>query len=135
MNRTLLIDPKTSCVRVLRDATQLWCNFHNSRSILVVAFSSCVGIVAFLWLFVRLFVNILMREQTLRGKSNHGAILRQPCRYCLKGTCTRSPCECWLPPECQFCGTETGCKAGDILLFLDTLRPRDNDGSEGVAAL
>ena len=27
---------------------------------------------------------------------------RQPCRYYLKGTCTRTPCGYWHPPECQF---------------------------------
>ena len=26
------------------------------------------------------------RKRSIRGKSNHGAILRQPCRYYLKGT-------------------------------------------------
>ena len=31
----------------------------------------------------------------------------------LKGTCTRSPCEYWHRPDCQFYKTETGCKAGD----------------------
>ena len=35
----------------------------------------------------------------------------------LKGTCTRSPCEYWHPPECQFYKTEAGCKAGDKCLF------------------
>ena len=34
-----------------------------------------------------------------------------------KGTCTRSPCEYWHPPECQLDKTETGCKAGDKCLF------------------
>ena len=38
------------------------------------------------------------KKRSLEGKRNHGAILRQPCRYCLKGTCTR---------ECQFHKTET----------------------------
>ena len=52
-----------------------------------------------------------------KGKSNHGASLRQPCRYYLKSTCTRSPCEYWHPPECQFYKTETGYKAGDKCLF------------------
>ena len=50
------------------------------------------------------------RKRSIRGKSNHVAILRQPCRYHLKGTCTRSPCEYWHPPECQFYKTETGDK-------------------------
>ena len=30
------------------------------------------------------------KKRSVQGKSNHGAILRQPCRYDLKGTCTRS---------------------------------------------
>ena len=41
------------------------------------------------------------RKRSIRGKSNHGAILRLPCRYYLKGTCTRTPCEYWHPPEFQ----------------------------------
>ena len=57
------------------------------------------------------------RKRSIRGKSNPGIILRQPCRYCLKGTCTRSLCEYWHPPECQFYKTETGCNAGDKCLF------------------
>ena len=57
------------------------------------------------------------RKRSIRGKSNHGSILRQPCRYHLKGTCTRSPCEYWHPTECQFYKTETGCNAGDKCLF------------------
>ena len=32
-------------------------------------------------------------------------------------TCTRSPCECWYPPECRLYETESGCKAGDKCLF------------------
>ena len=42
------------------------------------------------------------KKRSIRGKSNHGAILSQPCRYYLKGTCTRTSCEYWHPPECQF---------------------------------
>ena len=52
------------------------------------------------------------RKRSIRGKSNHGAILRQPSRFFLKGNCTPSSCEYWHPPECQFFETETGCKAG-----------------------
>ena len=48
------------------------------------------------------------KKRSIQGKSNHGAILRQPCRYYLKGTCTRSPCKYWYPPECQFYKTEAG---------------------------
>ena len=43
------------------------------------------------------------RESSVRGKSNPDMILRLSCRYFMKGTCTRSPCEYWHPPECQFC--------------------------------
>ena len=35
----------------------------------------------------------------------------------LTGTCTRTSCEYWHPPECQFFKNETGCKAGDKCLF------------------
>ena len=56
---------RNQCFRVLRDATQFWYNFHNSHSIIVVAFSSFVGMVAFLWLFVWLFINLMMRDQIL----------------------------------------------------------------------
>ena len=57
------------------------------------------------------------RTGSIKGKSNHGSILRQPCRYYLRGTCTRTSCEYWHPPECQFYQSETGCKAGDKCLF------------------
>ena len=61
----------------------------------------------------------MSRKRSIRGKSHYGAIiLRQPCRYYLKGTCTRTPCEYWHPPECQLCKSETGCEAGDKCLFL-----------------
>ena len=57
------------------------------------------------------------RKRSIRGKSNHGAILRQPCRYYLRGNCTRTSCGYWHPFECQFYNNETGCKAGDKCLF------------------
>ena len=56
------------------------------------------------------------KEVSEANKSNHCAILRKPCRYYLPGTCTRSSCEYWHPPECYY-QTETGCKAGDKYLF------------------
>ena len=56
-------------------------------------------------------------KRSIRGKSNHGSIARQPCRCYLKGTCTRTLCEYWHPPECQFFKNATGCKAGDKCLF------------------
>ena len=57
------------------------------------------------------------RERSVTNRRKTGRILRQPCRYYLKGTRTRSPCEYWHPPECQFSKTESGCKAGDKCLF------------------
>ena len=38
--------------------------------------------------------------RSIRGKSNHGSILLQHCRYYLRGICTRTPCEYWHPPVC-----------------------------------
>ena len=35
------------------------------------------------------------RKGSIQGKSNHGSILRQPCWYYLRGTCTRKSCEYW----------------------------------------
>ena len=57
------------------------------------------------------------RENNVRGRSQSGKFNRQPCKYFLKGTCTRSLCEYWHPPECQFFTTESGCEAGDKSLF------------------
>ena len=48
------------------------------------------------------------RKRSITGKSNHGDILRQPCRHYLKRICTRSPCEYWHPPECQFYNNRIG---------------------------
>ena len=62
-------------------------------------------------------VEVCREREVFEAKGNHGSILRQPCRYHLKGTCTRTSCEYWHPPECQFYQNETGCKAGDKCLF------------------
>ena len=59
----------------------------------------------------------MSKKRSIKGESNAGIILRQPCGYCLKGICTRSPCEHWHPPESQFHKNESGCKAGDKCLF------------------
>ena len=58
------------------------------------------------------------KKRSVGGRSQTGRSLRQPCRYYLKGNCTRSPCEYWHPLECQFYKTESGLKAGDKSLFL-----------------
>ena len=57
-------------------------------------------------------------KRSIHGKSNHGSIVRQPCRYYLRGTCTRTSCEYWHPPECQVYKNETGCKAWGKSLLL-----------------
>ena len=59
----------------------------------------------------------MSKKRNIQGKSGHVSILRQPCRYFLKSTCTRTSCEYWHPPECLFYKNETGCKAGDKCLF------------------
>ena len=62
-------------------------------------------------------VEVCRGKEVSKGKSNPGIILRQPCRYYLKGTCTRSPCECWHLPERQFYKNESGCEAGNKCLY------------------
>ena len=52
-------------IRVLRDATQLWYIFHQSHSMVVVAFSSFVGKSSLSVAFCLVVINLVMREQTL----------------------------------------------------------------------
>ena len=54
------------------------------------------------------------RKRSIRGKSNHGSVHRQPCGFFLRGFCTWTPCEYLHPPECQSFKDETGCKAGNM---------------------
>ena len=42
------------------------------------------------------------RKRSVKGRSQTRRIPRQPSTHYLKSTCTRSPCEYWHPPECQF---------------------------------
>ena len=111
-------------------------NFHNSHCILVVAFSSCVGIVAFLWLFDWLFINLVMREQSL--------ITGFAARFCfVKLTLGRMPI--FTRRSRASTPSNTSCTVvGEwhhgyflpwILLFFDTLLLRKRAGSEGVAAV
>ena len=78
------------------------------------------------------------RKRSIRGKSNHGSILRRTCRYYLKSTCTRTPCEYWHPPKCLFSENETGCEAGDKCLFPhykvdEQPKRREGDDKNAVA--
>ena len=65
---------------------------------------------------------------------------RPPCEYFLKGTCTKSPCECWHPPECQFFQTKSGCKVGAECSFphwkveeQPNKKPKKYEGKSAVA--
>ena len=78
VNRTLWIGAKTSyigssprlstlrnrCIWILWYTTHLWYTFHNSHSILVIAFSFW-GDVAVFRHFIWLIINLVMRKQTL----------------------------------------------------------------------
>ena len=57
-------------------------------------------------------------KRSIRGKSNHGSIARQLCRYDLKGTCTRTPCKYWHPLECQFNKTKRVVRRETRVSFL-----------------
>ena len=41
------------------------------------------------------------KKRSIRGKGSHGSILRQPCRYYLRGTCTRTSCEFGIRPSAK----------------------------------
>ena len=56
-------------------------------------------------------------KKSIRGKSNHGSILRQMCRYFLKGTGTRSPCEYWHPPEVSILQNRNGLQSRGRAFF------------------
>ena len=62
-------------------------------------------------------VEVCRGKEVSRAESDPGIILRHPCRYYLNGTCSRSLCECWHPPEWQIYKTESGCNSGDKCLF------------------
>ena len=62
-------------------------------------------------------VEVCRGKEVSRAKGILGTTLRQQCRYCSKGTCTRSPWEYWHPPECRLYTNESGCTAGDKCLF------------------
>ena len=66
------------------------------------------------------------RKRSIKGRSQNGRILRQPCRYYLKGTCTRSPCEYRHPPKCQICKNESGCKKQEISVCFRITRLMNN---------
>ena len=55
---------RNECIWIWWYTTQLWYTFHNSHSILVIVFSSFWDVALFR-LFIWLFINLVMRKQTL----------------------------------------------------------------------
>ena len=81
------------------------------------------------------------RKKNLRGWSPSGKFDRQPCKNFLKGTYTKSLCDYWHPPECQFYKSASDCKYA-ISARLHTGRLRDNltkkpkqDGDKSTVAV
>ena len=127
---------RSECIRVLWYTTQLWYAFRNSHSAFVFTYSFWE--VAFLRPLIWLFTNLVMRKQTrvswlttrflfCFSKKAHW----DGCHYS-QGVCVQVPCKQHLH----------GCRRMDpwlllprILIFLDTLLPRERAGSEGVAAV
>ena len=138
--RTLWIDPKTFCIgfprdcflfriqwlRVWRDAFQLWCNSHNSHNIVVIAFSSSVGMAALFrlwnWWYEKNYLSFFLHPVSVllnwySERSTHKTI---SCKYLSKKNLHGyQRMTSWL-------------LLSRILRFLDTLRPRDIDDSERV---
>ena len=54
----------------------------------------------------------MSRKRNARGRSQSEKFNRPPCKYFLKSTCTKSPCQYWHPPKCQFYKTKAGCMFG-----------------------
>ena len=57
---------------------------------------------------------VCRRREASKGKSNPGICHSSTnrLRYCLKGTCTRSPCEHWHPPSVNFTKQKRAAKPG-----------------------
>ena len=65
------------------------------------------------------------RKRSIRGKGNHGSFLRQPCRFYLKGTCTRSLCEIGVFPNVNSFKTSRDVKR-ETRVHLCTTRLKNN---------
>ena len=74
------------------------------------------------------------RKENLRGWSPSGKFDRQPCKNFLKGICTKSPCDSWHPPECQFYKSESGCKFGDKCSFPHRKVEEQPEGGKSAPA-
>ena len=82
----------------------------------------------------------MSRKRNARGRSQSEKLNRPPCEYFLKGTCTKSPCLCSHPPECQFYTTKSGCKFGAQCSFphwkveeQPNKKPKKGDDKSAVA--
>ena len=80
------------------------------------------------------------RKRNARGRSQPEKFNRPPCEYFLKGTCTKSPCEYWHPPEYHFSKTKLGCKIGAECSFphwkveeQPNKKPKKGDDKSAVA--
>ena len=77
-----------------------------------------------------------------RTRSPSGRMSRWPCKDYLKGTCNKSFCEKWHPPECLFYKTKSGCRSGEKCSYAHrqvdeqpTKRSKKNDDKSAVAML
>ena len=82
------------------------------------------------------------RKKNFGGRSPSGKFDRQLCKNFLKGICTKSLCDCWHPPECQFYESESGCKFVDKCSFPQwevqeqpNKRPKKGGDNSAVALL
>ena len=53
------------------------------------------------------------REPEVPQESPSGRMSRWPCKDYLRGTCNKTLCEKWHPPECLFYKTKSGCRFGE----------------------
>ena len=82
------------------------------------------------------------RTRSPRGKSPSGRKSRWSCKDYLKGTCTKSFCEKWHPPECLFYKTKSRCRFGEKCSYAHRQvdeqprkRSKKNDDKSAVAML
>ena len=76
-------------------------------------------------------VQVRRENRSLKGRSPSGKTDRQPCKNFLKGSCTKSPCHYWHPPECQFFQSESGYRFG-ARLHTGRLRNSQTKGRRRV---
>ena len=82
------------------------------------------------------------RTRSPRGKGPSGRMSRWPCKDYPKGTCTKSFCKKWHPPECLFYKTKSGCKFGKKCSYAHrqvdeqpSKRSKKNDEKSAAAML